>query len=105
MKSVKTLTSDSWLNSLIDSLQDPEEAANYLSVILEDNPQSDQILKATLQDLVAAQIRNNNFNDQSQVYYQQLLEIFAKNQEDPIYIFINLLKSMNFKLIVAVNDD
>ncbi|HEY9704788.1 MAG TPA: hypothetical protein V6C58_20275 [Allocoleopsis sp.] len=104
MKSVKTLTSDSWLNSLIDSLQDPEEAANYLSVILEDNPEGDQLLKYTLKDIVEAQIKSHNFNEQSTIYYEQLLEIFAQHQEKPIYIFINLLKSMGFKLIITTND-
>jgi hypothetical protein len=55
-----TIKSDLWLNSLIESLKDSEYAAEYLTVILENDPQTDKILRSTLQDIIQARQDNNS---------------------------------------------
>lgn len=74
-----------WLNSLIESLADLEYAGEYLTVILEDNPEGDQILMATLQDIIQAHKNNNCSSESAQEYYQKLEKILSKNGEKSIY--------------------
>jgi DNA-binding phage protein len=101
-KIANTIKSDLWLNSLIESLTDSEYAAEYLTVILENDPQSDKILIATLQDIVQARQNNNCLSEEAQQYYHKLEQIFAKNEEEAIYLFIHLLNALNFKIEITL---
>lgn len=97
-----TVKSDLWLNSLIESLVDKEYAAEYLTIILENDPESDQILKATLQDIIQARKNHNSLSESAEEYYQKLEQIFAKNDEKAIYLFFKLLNALGFKMTIAV---
>ena len=89
-KIAKTVKSDLWLNSLIESLADSEYVAEYLTVILENDPEGDQILRATLQDIIQARKNYNSLPESAQEYYQKLEDILAKNGEKSIYLFLKL---------------
>ncbi len=102
-KIANTTKSDLWLNSLIESLKDFEYAAEYLTVILENDPESEQILRVTLQDIIKARQDDNCLSEDAQQYYQKLEQIFAKNEEQSIYLFINLLKALGFKINIINN--
>lgn len=93
---------DLWLDSLIESLADSEYAAEYLTTILEDDPESDQILMTTLSDIIQARKNNNCLSQSADEYYQKLEEVLTKKGEKSIYLFLKLLKALNFK-IIAVN--
>ncbi len=101
-KIADTVKSDLWLNSLIESLADSEYTAEYLTVILEDDPEGDQILRATLQDIIQARKNNNCLSDSAEKYYQKLEQILAKNEEKSIYLFLKLLKALEFKITITV---
>ena len=96
-KIAKTVKSDLWLNSLIESLADSEYVAEYLTVILENDPEGDQILRATLQDIIQARKNYNSLPESAQEYYQKLEDILAKNGEKSIYLFLKLFILFNIK--------
>lgn len=105
-KNVKISTSDNWLDSLIESLKDSEEAAEYLNVILEDDPETDQILRYALRDIVIAHSQINHFSNetklQAKLQYEKLDKIFSEGGGNEIYILIKLLDNLGFKLTVTV---
>jgi DNA-binding phage protein len=102
-KIANTIKSDLWLNSLIESLKDSEYAAEYLTVILENDPESEQILRVTLQDIIKARQHDNCLSEEALQYYQKLEQLFAKNEEQSIYLFINLLNALGFKVNIINN--
>ncbi len=99
-KIAKTVQSDLWLNSLIESLADSQYAAEYLTIILEGDPEGDQILKATLQDIIQARKNHNFLSESAEECYQKLEQIFAENGEKSIYLFLKLLKALDFKISI-----
>ncbi|MBL1211602.1 hypothetical protein [Geminocystis sp. GBBB08] len=99
-KIVNTVKSDLWLNSLIESLADSQYAGEYLTVILEDDPEGDQILMTTLQDIIQAYKNNNRLSESAQEYYQKLEEILVQNGEKSLYLFLKLLKVLNFTISI-----
>jgi DNA-binding phage protein len=67
MKRVKIPTSDSYQQYLIESLQEPEEAAAYIEAILEaENPEPELLISA-LKDVIDAQLRINRLSEQTQI--------------------------------------
>jgi DNA-binding phage protein len=102
MKSIEIQISDSWLDSLIESLKNPEEAAEYLSVILEDEPEKDQILRYALKDVVEAHRQRGTFSDEGKKHYENLERIFSDNEGAEIYTLIKLLDALGFKLVVTI---
>lgn len=99
MKTVKTPVSDSWLDAFRNRLQDPEEAAGYLSVVLEDDPKSDDILRHSLGDVIKAKMKSDRLSEPEKLYYQKLEQCFANGGEE-IYNFIELLTALGFTLEV-----
>jgi hypothetical protein len=101
-KTVNIMKSDLWLDSLRESLQDLEYTAEYLTVILENDPQGDQILRFTLQDIVKARQNKHSLSQEAKEYYDQLEELFAKNQAESIFLFIKLLDALGLKINISV---
>lgn len=100
MKQVIKPGSDSWLDSLIESLTDPEEAAGYLSVALEDNVSTNQLLRNALKDVIEAYSKINQLSKEAKLYYEQLETILSSNGGSEIHNLINLLNALGFKLVV-----
>jgi DNA-binding phage protein len=106
MKEVKMPTSDSWLDSLIESLKDPEEAAAYIEVALEleeKDPQPD-ILRLTLKDVVEARVRLNNLSEEAKRSYEKLDKILSETGGAEIYGLVELLDVLGFRIAIALND-
>jgi len=102
MKEVKMPTSDSWLDSLIESLKDPEEAAAYIEVALEleeKDPQPD-ILRLTLKDVVEARVRLNNLSEEAKRSYEKLDKILSETGGAEIYGLVELLDVLGFRIAV-----
>lgn len=81
-------------------MDDSQYAGEYLTVILEDDPEGDQILMTTLQDIIQARENNNCLSESTQEYYQKLQEILVHNGEKSLYLFLNLLKALDFKISI-----
>jgi DNA-binding phage protein len=96
------MKSDLWLDSLKESLQNLEYTAEYLTVILEDDPQGDQILRVTLQDIIKARQSNNSLSKEAEQYYEQLEQIFSQNQAESIFLLIKLLDALDLKINISV---
>ncbi len=103
MNSVQTATnnapvSDSYLESLIDSLQDPMESACYLAAILEaENPEY-ELLSLALSDVAKAL-------DKSGSYTQDIEIILQKQGAEAIYGLVDWLKGLGLKLTVTVDKE
>jgi DNA-binding phage protein len=107
MKEVKMPTSDSWLDSLIESLKDPEEAAAYIEVALEleeKDPQPD-ILRLTLKDVVEARVRLNNLSEEAKRRYEKLDKILLETGGSEIYSLVKLLDALGFRIVIAPKDN
>jgi DNA-binding phage protein len=102
---LKISSSDSWLDSLIESLGDPEEAAEYLSVALEEKIGTRQLLRNAIKDVVEAYGRINNLSEEAKSYYEQLENLLSKNGGSEIHNLINLLGALGFKLTVDLKKE
>lgn len=96
------IKSDLWLNSLRESLKDSEYAAEYLTVILENDPKADQILRATLTDIIKSRQNSSSLSEEAEQYYLKLEEIFAQGEEEAIYLLIQLLDALGFKINITL---
>ncbi|GAB4189701.1 MAG: hypothetical protein Fur006_31210 [Coleofasciculaceae cyanobacterium] len=103
MKNVKMPTNNSWLNSLIESLKDPEEAAAYLEVALEleeKDPQPD-MLRLTLKDIVEARVRMNNLSEEAKLLYEKLDKILLETKGAEIYSLVEFLDALGFRIAIS----
>jgi DNA-binding phage protein len=106
MKDVKMPTSDSYLDALIESLKDPEEAAAYIEVALEleeKDPQPD-MLRLTLKDLVEARVRMNKLSEGAKQSYEKLDKILLETGGAEIYSLVELLDALGFRIAIAPKD-
>ncbi len=100
MKNVKMPTSDSYQDYLIESLQDPEEAAAYIEAILEvENPET-ELLTSALKDVIDAQLRINHLSAQANLKWEELNQMLLKSGGAEIYSLLGLLDALGFKLEV-----
>jgi DNA-binding phage protein len=102
---LKISSSDSWLDSLIESLTDPEEAAGYLSVALEEKASTRQLLRNAIKDVVEAYSKINNLSEEAKLHYEQLENLLAKNGGSEIHSLINLLSALGFRLTVDLKKE
>ena len=105
MNNVTAPTSDSWLNALIESLQNPAEAAAYLSVALEAESPDSQLLRAEFQDVIDARLRANNLSKPAKVHHEKLDKILSESGAAEIYTLIALLDALGFRLRVILKED
>ena len=104
MNSVQTSTSnalvntvsDSYLDALIDSLQDPIESACYLTAIIEAENPEPALLTLALNDVSKAL-------DKTEASAQSLEMILQKQGAESIYGLVDWLKGLGLKLTVAVD--
>jgi DNA-binding phage protein len=95
---VNTLVSDSYLDALIHSLQDPLESACYLTAILEAEDPEPELLPLALSDIAKA-IAKTETNTQA------LETILQKQGAEAIYGLADWLKGLGLKLTVTVDKD
>jgi DNA-binding phage protein len=103
MKEVKMPTSDSYLDTLIEELKDPEMAAGSIEVALElegKDPQPD-MLRLTLKDVVEAHLRMNNLSEEAKLLYEKLDRILLETGGVEIYGLVELLNALGFRLAIS----
>jgi DNA-binding phage protein len=97
---LKISSSDSWLDSLIESLTDPEEAAGYLSVALGEKTGTHQLLRNAIKDVIEAYSKIDKLSDEAKLRYEQLEGLFSKNGGSEIQSLLELLNALGFRLTV-----
>ncbi len=103
MKNVKIPTSDSWHDSLVDTLyKDSEKAAAYIEVTLEDGGDDPSLLPAVIKDVIEAQERHNNLSVSAKEKWDKLEKILSESKCAEIYALVELLDALGFKLEVRV---
>jgi DNA-binding phage protein len=95
---VNTLVSDSYLDALIHSLQDPLESACYLTAILEAEDPEPELLPLALSDVAKAIAKTETST-------QALETILQKQGAEAIYGLADWLKALGLKLTVTVDKE
>ncbi len=106
MNSVQTPTinapvntvSDSYLDALLDSLQDPIESACYLTAIIEAENPEPELLPLALNDVSKAL-------DKTGASAKSLETILQKQGAESIYGLVDWLKGLGLRLTVTVNSE
>lgn len=101
MRDTKIPTSDSWLDSLIESLKDPEEAAGYIEAILEEKEPEPELLRAALKDVVEARVQMNNLSEQAKLRYENLDKMLLETGGAEIYNLVEFLDALGFRIAVS----
>ncbi len=102
MKRVKMRTSDSYQEYLIESLQEPEEAAAYIEAILEaENPER-ELLSSALKDIIDARLRMNSLSEQAQITWEQLNKMLLESGGAEIYKLLALLDILGLRISVNI---
>lgn len=104
MNEVKILLSDSWQNALIESLQNPEEAAAYLSAALDSEDSDTQLIRAVIQDVINAKLRINNLSEAAKDFYEKLDEMLSKSGGQEIFTLVCLLNNLGFSVQIKVKE-
>ncbi len=85
MKNVKTPTSDSWLDALIQSLKNSDRAVGYIEAVLEEKDPEPELLRSALKDVVAARLLSDNLSEEAKQHFEKLDKILAKTGGTEIY--------------------
>ena len=107
MSNVKIPTSTNYRDRLIESLQDPIEAAAYLEVTLEhdlEDPIPD-LLRSVLSNVVMAKEHVNELSATTKDLYVSLDRVLVASKGTEIYGLIDLLDALGFRLAVVPKDE
>lgn len=105
MKNVKTPTSDSWHDALIESLKNPERAAGYIEAILEEKQPEPELLHSALKDVINARMSSNNLSEEAKHCYERLEKILLETQSAEIYTFAELLDALGYRIALVAKDE
>ena len=97
--------SDTYRDFLIQSLQDPEEAATYLEAILEEEDPEPELLRVALLNVAEALGKADDISEKRKFYSRTLDEILSQLGSQEVYGLTNWLNSLGLKLTVAVADN
>jgi len=92
--------SDSYHDYLIESLKDPEEAAAYLEVALEEEP-NPVLLKKAFMNVLEALGPEQLSPEQLANYREVTSHLFEAANSQSIYTFINWFNQLGFKLMIV----
>ncbi len=104
MQDVKAPISDSYHDYLIVSLKDPEEAAVYLEVALEEGSDQPQLLKKVISNILEAQSQLNYGYDSNQINREKFDKAVALINCIAIYNFVELVDILGFKISIQVKE-
>ncbi|MBD2484777.1 DNA-binding protein [Planktothrix sp. FACHB-1365] len=99
-----TPISDSYHNYLIESLKDPEEAAAYLEVALEEGSDQPQLLKKVITNIVEAHSQLNYGYDSNQINPEKLDQALSLINCVAIYGFVELVDMLGLKISIHVKE-
>jgi DNA-binding phage protein len=105
--SVKISTSTNYRDRLIESLQDPIEAAAYLEVTLERDLEDPipELLRSVLSNIVTAKERVDELSTTTKDLHSSLDRVLAESKGVEIYGLIDLLDGLGFRLAVVPKDE
>lgn len=104
MKNVKTPTSDSWHNALIESLKNPQRAAGYIEAVLSEQEPEPELLGSALKDVVDAYVQRNNFSEKAKQHYEKLDKVLSETGGAEVYALVELLDALGFRVAIAPKD-
>ncbi|MGL5134575.1 MAG: DNA-binding protein [Planktothrix sp.] len=104
MQDVKTPISDSYHHYLIESLKDPQEAAAYLEVALEEGEDQPQLLKKVITNIIEAQSHLEQSFDVDKMNREKVNKILTSITCAEIYTFVELLNILGFKISIQVKE-
>lgn len=97
-------TSDSYRDSLIESLKDAEHAAGFIGAILEEKDPEPALLRNAIRKVIEARIRMNSLSESAKQNYEKLDKMLTESGGSEIYSFVELLQALGFKLEITVAD-
>ena len=104
MKEMKMPTSDSYYESLIESLKDAEHAGGYIGAILEEKDPEPALLRNAIRKVIEARIRMNDLSESAKKYHEKLDKMLTESGGAEIYSLVELLEALGFKLEITVAD-
>ncbi|MEA5598483.1 transcriptional regulator [Rivularia sp. UHCC 0363] len=106
MKEIKTPTSTSYREYLINSLQNPERAAGYIAVMLEldEEGYDAKIFRSALEEVVEARKRSDNYSETAQQHYEQLDKILAETGGAEILKLVEFLDALGYRITLVDKD-
>ncbi len=104
MQDVKTPISDSWKDAFIESLKDPQEAAVYLEVALEEENPEPKLLHATIEDIMRAFSSQHLLSEELIKKQEKIYDCLTVSGCTEIYTFVELLNILGFKISIQVKE-
>jgi len=98
MKEMKMPTSDSYYESLIESLKDPEHAGDFIGAILEEKDPEPALLRNAIRKVIEAQTRMNVLSESAKEHHEKLDQMLTESGGSEIYTLVELLEALGFKL-------
>ncbi len=98
------LAKSNWIDDLIASLEDEENAARYLTVALEEGRQTNQLLSHALENVMESLCQHKNLSSETKECYEKLEKLLAQGGNVAIYSLVDLLQALGFKLVVALQE-
>ncbi len=98
------LAKTNWIDDLIASLEDEENAVRYLTVALEENNQTNQLLSHALENVIESLCQHKNLSSETKECYEKLENLLAQGGNVAIYSLVDLLQRLGFKLVVTLQE-
>ena len=95
----------SYQKHLREFLKNPEAAAEYMEVILEEKTPEPELLHLALTDIVEALGGLNMSSEEATQQREKIDELLSSQGSEAIYHFADLLKALGLKLTVTVSDE
>ncbi|MCL1469969.1 transcriptional regulator [Argonema antarcticum] len=104
MKNLKTPTSDSYHDYLIESLKNREEAAGYIEVVLEEGGDQPILLRKAIRNVVESCAKSDRLSDSAKQLHEKFDRILTESNATEIYTFVELLNAIGFRVAIAPKD-
>src|SRR4028118_348316 len=101
---MKMPTSDSYRESLIESLKDADHAGEFIGAILEEKDPEPALLRNAIRKVIEARIRMNALSESAKEHHEKLDQMLTKSGGSEIYSLVELLEALGFKLEITVAD-
>ncbi|MFB2921373.1 MULTISPECIES: DNA-binding protein [Aerosakkonema] len=100
MKNLKTPTSDSYHDYLIESLKNREEAAGYIEVVLEEGGDQPVLLRKAIRNVVESWAKSDRLSDATKQLHENLERMLTESNAAEIYTFIELMDKLGFRVAI-----
>ncbi|MGA9380425.1 MAG: transcriptional regulator [Phormidium sp.] len=101
MKNLKTPTSDSYHEFLIESLTNREEAAGYIEVVLEEGGDQPVLLRKAIRNVVEAWEKCDRLSESTKQLHEKLDKMLTESNATEIYTFIELMNALGFQVTIS----